>query len=548
MQETLSLESANSELLKLSDEELGELKFTMPWQTDEVTTETADADGFKNSNTGGVLSREQLQQACWDKFNQNPQISTAVKGQVGRLTGMGYETSSEIVKVQEVIDEVELDQRNRLYLFWPKFVGRSVIEGELYLCLTMHEDGFVEIDFIDPSDIAGGGEDGIIYHPNKSTMPLFYFVNQNDPNKVGKGNAVLVPSMFIARYPELIKEARKVSGFQEGLLADSRSSRPKYKSLGGFKRFIVSWDKSFMTKRNVSHLRTILEWLNHYENLKKYEIDHKKSAGSYLWVVTIEDPKAFRLWLSLSDEERRKTGIMAKKTPGGTIVLPPGMKLEVLNPNLPNISESDTDIFHMITAGLNEPEDVTSGQSKGTFSSVKASRGPMSDRIADEISYFEKFLRHDFWGGIFFLKSKVTGFPETFDQRIAVDFKKQEPVFKTVKKRPELLIDICFPTSETNDAEARARAYLGVKHGSLYDTLGIPNHEIAKKMGFGNYRKMRLLHAAEEDRYPELAVAVDQEVIPGQDGGDKKGDQKNPDAKPVIKRRVDAKKPTDAKK
>lgn len=532
-------ENALSALGKLSDDELRSLRFTMPWQIDEVEPEsTKDADGFSNMGDGAL--REQLQQSCWDKFNKNPQISTAVKGQVGRLTGFGFETSSEIPKIQDLIEEVELDPRNRMYLMWPKHVGRSIIEGELFQALTIHNDGFIEIDFIDPSDISGGGEDGVIYHPNKASMPLFYYVSQTNINNIK--SPVLVPSIFVARYPELYALAKTLPGFQDSLLNDSKSRLPKYKKVGGFKRFIVSWDKSFMTKRNVSHLRTILEWLNHYENLKKYEIDHKKSAGSYLWVVTMEDPKTFRTWLALSDEERKMTGIMAKKTPGGMIVLPPGMKMECKNPSLPTISETDTDIFHMITAGLNEPEDVTSGQSKGTFGSVKASRGPMSDRILDEVAYFERFLRHDFWGSIFFLKTMLTGFPAVFDQNEAVSFKNQEPVFKNVKKRPETLIDIVFPTSEVVDAEAKARAFLGVKHGSTFEVLGIPNEEIARKMGFGNYRKLRLKHATEQDKYPELALSVDQAAIEGKDNPT---DSKNPDAKPVtkptIKRRTDNK-------
>lgn len=542
---------AANALLKLDDDELRALRFTMPWQTNEVSDLPPDADGFAN-DMGVSLQREKLQQACWDKFNKNPQISTAVKGHAGRLAGYGFETTSEIQKIQDVIEEIELDPRNRLYTYWPKFVARSHIEGELYLCLTVHDTGFIEVDFIDPSDVTGGGEDGIVYHPTKATMPLFYYIKQN--TTTGSSSSVIVPSIFIARYPELAKLLPE-NIFNGQQITTSKSGKSKYKKIGGYRRFIISWDKSYITKRNVSHLRTILEWLNHYENLKKYEIDHKKSAGSYLWVVTMEDPKTFRTWLSLSDDERRKTGIMAKKTPGGTMVLPPGMKLQVMNPSLPTISESDTDIFHMITSGLNEPEDVTSGQSKGTFSSVKASRGPMSDRISDEVCYFEKFLRYDFWGSIFFLKTMTTGFPAVFDQKVAIDFKNQEPVFKNVKKRPESLIEISFPSSEVIDSESRARAFLGVKHGSTYDVLGIPNQEIAKKLGFGNYRKMRLLHATEMEKYPELALSVDQAAIEGQDpktkdkeqdtkaDKDKKpADQKNPDAtptkKPTLKRRV----------
>ena len=76
--------------------------------------------------------------------------------------------------------------------------------------------------------------------------------------------------------------------------------------------------------------------------------------------------------------------------------------------------------------------------------------------------------------------------------------------------RPEILLDINFPTSEVSDLEAKSRSLLGVKHGSTFEVLGIPNQEIAKRMGFGNYRKLRLQHATEMERFPELALSVDQ--------------------------------------
>ena len=391
-------------------------------------------------------------------------------------------------------------------------MGRAFIEGELFLLLSLHRDGFVEIDFLDPSNISGGGDDGIIYHPKKATMPLYYFVKmESGYGNLKKTNTVIAPSVELAYFPSLAKEIKE-SEFN-GHKVIGKDSDSKFKEIGGLTQFVVSWDRSFVTRRNISYLRTVVEWLNYYETLKKYEIDHKRSAGSFLWVVTITDVQSFRIWLGLTDEERRKTGIMAKKTPGGTLVLPPGMSLDVRNPNLPNISESDTDIFHMISAGLNEPEDVLSGQSKGTFASVKASRGPMSDRVSDEVAYFERFLRYDLFASIFFLKSKVSNFPKEIKMKEAVDFKKKKPIFKFVTKAPEDLIDFNFPTSEVIDAETRARAYMGVKHGSVVDTLGVPYSEVSKKLGMYNYRKLRLMQATEEERYPELIKNVDAESL-----------------------------------
>jgi hypothetical protein len=501
----------------IPDEVLARIQFTPPWQYDSSSPTSRrgqkDEDGFPVSSGSltSELTRKELQAHCWDKFIRNPQVNTAVRGLTGRLTGYGFEAASDITQIQDVIEETELDPRNRLYTFWPKYNARANVEGELFLLLTVHVDGFVEVDFIDPGAIQGNDtpeNGGIIYHPTKM-MPLVYCIDPGNSEKKSQ-----IPSIFLARYPELRTLAAKDKAYKKTQISKCKSTKRKYRSLGGFYKFVVAWDRGFMTRRSVSYLRTTIEWLNHYENLKKYEIDHKKSSGAYVWVVTMEDVRAYKAWIALTDEEKRKTGLMTKKTPGGTLVLPPGMDIKAINPTLPKISDTDTDIMQMITSGLNEPEDVATGSSRGsTYSSVKATRGPMSDRVADEVAYFSRFLRHDFWGAVFFLKSAVTNFPKTFSVEEAVGFKDQEPIFRKVKRRPEQLLELSFPTSEVVDYEARARAFLGVKHGSTYDVLGIPHSDIAAKLGVGNYRKARLRHATEENKYPELIMNADQEAI-----------------------------------
>jgi hypothetical protein len=137
----------------------------------------------------------------------------------------------------------------------------------------------------------------------------------------------------------------------------------------------------------------------------------------------------------------------------------------------------------------------------------------MSDRISDEVAYFERFLRYDFWGAIFHLRASVGEMRATYGVKQAIGFKDQEPIFRNVQKRPERIIEINFPTSEVIDAESRARAYLGVKHGSTVDTLGLPPSEVARRLGVTNYGKMRLVKATEEDKYPELISTLDMESV-----------------------------------
>jgi hypothetical protein len=520
-------------LEEIPDDVLTHLQFTMPWQYEDDSAGYKDEDGFPLKGKLDVLEkREEAQELCWNKFHENPQLNTAVRNTAGRLTGWGFGIWSDIEEIQKVIDETELDPRNRLYSFWPKYVSRAIIEGELFLGLTVHRTGFVEVDFFDPSAIADSEvDDGIIYHPDKPTLPLVYCIEGANHEEKYQ-----IPSIFLAYYPELIKIAKDQDGFYRKRINDSASRSKKYKSLGGFMRFMIGWDRGFLTRRNIGYLRTVIQWLNYYENLKKYEIDHKKSAGAYLWIVTMEDPRAFRAWLALTDEQKRKTGIAAKKTPGSTLVLPPGMDAKAVFPNLPRISESDTDIMQMITSGLNEPEDITTGSSKGTFASIKASRGPMSDRISDEVAYFERFLRYDFWGAVFYLRAAVGEMRSTYGVRECVGFKDQEPIFRNVQRRPERIIEINFPTSEVIDAESRARAYLGVKHGSTVDTLGLPPSEVARKLGVTNYGKMRLIKATEEDKFPELISTLDMESV-----------QESLEAEPSPKKAKKPKKPTDSK-
>ncbi len=496
----------------IPDEVLQKLSFSAPWQYSAQAQTYAEPDDLRLISKDVLPDdRELLQKACWEKFHDNPQVNTSIRGQVGRLTGLGFEFSSEVDEIQTVIDEIYYDFRKRLYDAWPKFIGRGFVEGELFNCLTLHEDSFVEVDFIDPTDINGAEEDGVIYHPTKASMPLVYEVSMK--NKNGITQNVQIPSIYVAYDPKLINVAAQSASFSWDLLKFSKNANSKFKPLGGFYRFMTHWDKSLLSKRNTSHLRTVLRWLNIYENLKFYEVDHKKSAGAFLWVAQFDDWKAYRMFLALTDKEKQETGLGGRYTPGSRLFLPPGMKLEAVNPKLPNITESDTDILHMITSGLNEPEDVSTGQSKGTFASVKASRGPMSDRTSDEVAWHDRYARFDFWKAVFFLRSAVSDFPKEFPVEQVTGFKNNEPVKKTVKKKPEFLMEIAYPTSDVGDTEAKARAWLGVKHGSTNDTLGISNKTIANKMGIQNYHKERLKSETEKIQYPELQSAIDQEML-----------------------------------
>jgi len=512
----LTSDEVGNQLNSLTDEQLSQIQFSFPmYSSGSTAMPHTDEDGFVIKVSEDDLTNfAEAQRECRKKFETNPQISSHVRDYTGRLAGWGFSFSSQHYELDSIIEYIVEDPRNDLYQNFPKFCGRSEMEGELFLMLTLHSDGFVEVDFVPPSYIGNGGDEnsGINFHPTKTNFPLFYHLNfPNGIDGVSGESKMIVPSINLAYYKDLYTIARNLPEYKEKYAKRSKTKSEKFKDLHGFYRFIIQWDRSFLNRRNVSHIRTTIEWVNHYESLKKYEIDHKKSSGAYLWVVTVEDAKSFKGWLNLSKEEKEATGIMQPKTPGGTMVMPPGLKLEVKNPNLPSISDQDNDIMKMISSGLQKTQDQIVGDYSSSYASVRASQGPQGDRINDELSYFKNFLTYTFWRSILYLHHSVTNLSWYKRVEEVVDFKNGEPVKRKVKKPIYKLVDICLPTSALENIESTATALLGSKHGSVVDTLGIPPSEVAKRLGFNNYHHLRRMSSSEYEKYPEVISGIDQE-------------------------------------
>lgn len=514
---TLSLNDSRvaDALSTISDEVLASFSFPV-YSAGRTTSREKDADGFPMVTEDSLANLHDLQKQCWLKAESNPQINSHIRDKMGHMTGWGFGFSSERWKIDALIEEIVEDPRNNIYQNMPKFVARDEIEGELFLMFTLHPDGFVETDFIPPSSVGGGGDSnsGIFFHPTKQTFPLYYQIQLKD-NK-GSKETVLVPSINLAYYPDLESLAQGLKGFDKKKAAKSKYPKPNmepYKQYNGNMRFIVHWNKGYMTKRNVSHIKTTIEWVNYYETLKKYEIDHKKSSGAYLWIIEIEDVQSFRRWIGMSEEERKSTGIMQTKDPGGTIVLPPGMKITCQNPKLNSITDEDKDIMQMVSSGLQKPQDLLLGNYNSTYASVKASQGPQGDRINDDLHYFRLFLIYDFWRPIFFLVASAReGFINHRYVKGVRRYKGGKPIFGRKKVPAYKFVDVCLPVSRLEDVESIARAYLGSKHASVVDTLGISRKEVAKKMGFPNYIHLRKEKTMEDEELPETLSTLDQEA------------------------------------
>jgi len=503
---------------------MGKIGALTPWQGDPAGSlagtggQATDEDGFKLGILGEDFSYngfQEWQQACWVKFHNNPFVFTSVMDTTGRLAGYGFEQASTYPKAHDFIQSTWKDPRNMLVQNFSKYIARSVIQGELFLILSIHKDGFVEIDFVSPSTIKGfENGSGILTPERKPTFPLLYRI---EAKIAGKTETKYVPSINLAYYPDLWESTVKTHPqWRPDMLAQilGRDDDAKFEKIGNYTQFMIHFDQGLVTSRNVGRLKVTLKWLEHYDNIKMWELDHKKSSGAYLWTIEVVDRAAFRLWMAMSEEDRKKTGLMQKKVPGGTVMLPPGFKLTCNNPKLASITNQDDDILRMISAGINTSEDVMTGSSSGqTYGGVKMSRGPINDRIADQISDLEKFMVYTFWRGAMWLHSKTGNMNWTVAEERAYKFEGGEPKFKKVQVEAHETITINFPISEMGDMESKTKAMLGVKHGPLSQVLGISNMTVAKRLGFQNYHQNRLQLATEEKLYPKLTTDLEAEQM-----------------------------------
>lgn len=512
-----------AELDALTPEAMAALGGITSWQSSGNDARVVDSDGFGVDDTNGSMDMnfQALQAQCWKKFVENPFASTSIPDSVSRLVGKGFEMASPESKIEEKIEEIWEDPRNNLIIMFKKYLVRAEVQGELYLSCTVHTDGFVEVDRIAPGSINGFKDGtGILSHPNKSHIPLMYRISVKSEN--GSEEVKFIPSIHLAYYKDMWKHVKTSTGYDPKKLLGKAVGK-KYAKLKNCKTFMVKFDKGWCTKRNVGQVKTVLAWLQKYEDIKKWEYDHKKSSGAYLWTIEIEDQKAFRGWIAMSAEDKAKTGLMAKKTPGGTLMLPPGFKINCHNPKLTSITNQDNDILQLISAGLNTAEDMMTGSSSGTtFSGIKMSRGPISDRTSDQIIDLDRFLKYEFWRAVFFLANVVTGFKVDYKVKRAYEFNsKGEPKFKNFKVAAHKLIEIEYPASEIGNVEDKAKAFLGVKHGAVTDALGLSAEEIAGKLGFTSYRKSRLKNATEQEMYPELKTSEEiesEQAVNGEKG------------------------------
>jgi len=460
------------------------------------------------------FDRLKINQTAWDKYKTDAFVGRSVDDVVGRITGEEFDISSKIPQIDQYLKEVIYDPRNELYSSWCGYVTRKMVESELFLNFTVHkEDGFSEIDVIEPPTV-----EQVLMHPKKRTVPVYYGI------KGGDGKTITLTSIYCAYLPELEADITdsdlKIYNMTRPVQDDEIFERSK--ETLKYKNYVVSWRSGVKEiARTASHLRTVFEPLDDFKEAKKWRFEYMKALSTYFIFYKFTDLRSWLTWLSLTDEQKRETGMAQALSAGDRLFCPPGVEPLLQNPNLPRLSGEDEDMLKWISSGLRQPYDVVSSDIKGpTFASIKGSRTPYVDYISDIREMTRLFLINDFFKAIFFIKTKCgRGFPEKVKVKEVVEIKEKKEVKKFVEYRPEHLIDITFPQSINIDMTDVANASLGSKRGSITYHLGISKESTAKKMGFSNYGRELVKRATEIMNYPEELVGDDKIALDNGSGG-----------------------------
>lgn len=490
------------------------------------------------------FDRKELNNEAWVKYLTNPYVRRSQDDIAGRITGEDFGFYSREYDIRKWMDEIIYDPRNELYSSWMGYIIRKLTESELFLNLTIHEDdGFVEVDIIEPGLIDGVDtkekgfvfEGGIVFHPDKQTMPLFYSVK--DPVT---GNSVFLPSIYLAYLPKLQTkiDMTRLSRMSGGLIRTNADVTRATKGKLNFGSYVLSWRHGIKEiKRTVSGLRTTFEPLEDYKEAKKWRQDYMKAMSTYFLFYEFEDLKSWLRWVALSDEQKRASGLAQVLSPGDRLFLPPGVKATIQNPQIPSLSGQDEDLLKMISSGMRQPYDMLSGDIKGpTYASIKGSRTPYMDFLSDIREMSKRFFIHDFWKAIFFIKSKFDSNYEYFKYKEVVGYKEKKERTESVRYRPEQLIDIIFPKSFNEDMNSLANAMLGSKRGPVSYHLGISKEEIANRLGFTNIYGSWLKTATEKLTYPDDILPDDSSMaLDTGTGGANNQNQATP--KPTLNRR-----------
>lgn len=469
-----------------------------------------------------------LQSQAETKFKTSGPLLRTISLKADLTSGSGFTVYSHNKEINEYVRLIFKHHKNNLYERVIGWLSR-IQTTELFVLIAFSDDGFPIIRTLEPDKIGSGNDKGMITDPDDASTTMFY-------KHYIAGDYELIPDAWCVLDPEGFKEA--TSRLKDNDDYDTTKiqaiTKSKQSKWGGYRRFVMHWKNltgicEYL--RDTSAVTTALEWLNLYENSQKWKLDNQKALSAYAYVFSWEDSPLGKLgalmWENTSEEDKQKSGILSAYTPGSKIFLAPGMKMLLLNPTLPSLSGSNTDIITLAGSGVGIPNDVFSGSTgDASYASIKSTRPIFAVEI-DNLQYkfmlfIIRLMRVLFTAKIAIGGSYVTLGGEKFKLLPAYDLEwdveldeNHQPTgtIDNIKVEPVELVRFSFPDVKITDRPSDlANSLLGSKHAGLYG-IGLSSDSVAKHFGIDDIDREKKKQLIEQVKYGKPLTGGEAEQI-----------------------------------
>lgn len=496
-----------------------------PWQSpanysSNATSIDQSVSIFESSEVDGKpsdMNWRELQEEGYKKYKTFPPLNAAVESKSNYIAGPGFYVYSPVLEISEFLRDLVYSYRNKLYSRVVGWMVRMLSEVEIFVLITLDENGTATIRNLEPGQIGSGDEKGLILDPDDATQTLFYKYSSS------KGEEYIPDARWILE-PEYMKERLKeLKGFDNSKISKSTNKGAKFTKVGGYRRFVMHWKNLTGIpeyQRDTASIATILEWVNYTIQALKWELDYKKALAAHTHDFTFGSDTQGRIswsiWQKMTDAQKKATGLTEPYAPGSKTFIPPGMTHKISAPQLPNMSGNNQDLMLMAGAGMKTPQDMWQGQSSGqTQASIKSTRPPLMFETESLQHAFGNWFTYEFLrvcmhakimlgGKVITATGKDYTLNESYKDRTAYEDANGKPEIVDIDVEPIWKIELGFPVVELDiDPDKTVNSSLGSKHAG-WAGMGVSRKTLARKGGIPLFNKEIAESLVEKEKYGDI--------------------------------------------
>jgi len=327
--------------------------------------------GWRNIGTANDSIRDfttdthrELSRMAWSAVMTNPIAAREIFYKTVFVAGKGLRSTSQIPEIQKVLDEFWTSTRNKIPYYFPMYINRYNIDGEVFFALFVDkQSGKVTLRDIEPQEITE-----ILYDPDDIAVPVYFrrqFVKTlgaKGTNTTTEMKDIWYKSVDCIQHPQLEKEV-KLPDNAEIAGADEKN----------IDVFIFHFKNSLLTnrRRGLSTLTNHLPWLREYKDILRMRTGINKARSTFFLDVTMKNATKLQI-----QEEASKH--KSPPRPNTTVVHGDDVVYAFMSPNIQgsDVQSDLSEIKNMSAIGSMLPPDLLGESGKSNYQNSGRSKFP----------------------------------------------------------------------------------------------------------------------------------------------------------------------------